>query len=373
MLVSLRSTADPDVRTIWGSLPWRAADWAARRITERLSLQYLFYPSSFHLLRHPWFRQADVVQLYNTHGSYFSHTALVPIARRKRVIWRLSDMWPVTGHCAYSFACDRWKTGCGSCPILADDPALRTDRTAMLWKIKKWVYARAPMTIVAPSRWMAGVAAASPLLGRFPVRIIPNGVDVDIFQPTPSSAAREALGVPAGDPVVFFSAVELGDARKGGHLLSRALGILKARDIRLRVLVAGRGGDQWRSHCPFPLSSLGSIADDRMMALAYSAADVFVLPTIAENLPNGILESMACGTPAVGFNVGGVPDLIRHGQTGHLVGAIDAEQLADAIGGLIADAELRERLGRLAREVAVREYSAPLEAQRFLALVQETA
>jgi glycosyltransferase involved in cell wall biosynthesis len=373
MLVSLRSTSDSDVQTIWGTLPWRAADWVARRVTDRLSLQYLFYPSSFGLLRHPWFREADVVQLYNTHGSYFSHTALVQIARRKRVIWRLSDMWPVTGHCAYSFDCERWKSGCGSCPLLADEPSLHVDRTAFLWNVKKWIYARSPMTIVAPSRWMAGIVADSPLLNRFPVRVIPNGVDLDVFRPTPKTVAREVLGVSGTAPVVFFSAVELGAARKGGPVLTRAFDIMKSRGVELQVVVAGRGGAQWRETCPYPVTTLGSIADDRLMALAYSAADLFVLPTLAENLPNGILESMACGTPTVGFDVGGVPDLVRHGETGHLVRAGDAEGLADAIAALAADPAGREALGRRAREIAEREYSSRLEARRFLELCQEGA
>jgi glycosyltransferase involved in cell wall biosynthesis len=373
MLVSLRSTSDNDVQTIWGSLPWRAADWLARQVTDRLSLQYLFYPSSFGLLRHPWFREADVVQLYNTHGSYFSHTALIEIARRKRVIWRLSDMWPVTGHCAYSFDCDRWKTGCGSCPLLADEPSLHVDRTAFLWKVKKWVYDRSPMTIVASSRWMASIVGDSPLLNRFPLHIIPNGVDLDVFRATPKPVAREALGVRGLAPVVFFSAVELGAARKGGPLLTRALDIMKSRGVELEVLVAGRGGEQWRQNCPYPVTALGSIADDRLMALAYSAADLFVLPTLAENLPNGILESMACGTPAVGFDVGGVPDLVRHGETGHLVRTRDAEGLADAMATLATDADRRVALGRRGREVAEREYSSQLEARRFLDLCQAVA
>jgi glycosyltransferase involved in cell wall biosynthesis len=229
------------------------------------------------------------------------------------------------------------------------------------------------MTIVAPSRWMAGVAAASPLLKRFPVRIIPNGVDIDAFRPTPKPVAREALGICGDDPVVFFSAVELSAVRKGGQVLVRALQILKQRAVRLQVLVAGRGGEAWRAGCPYPVTALGSVADDRLMALAYSSADVFVLPTLAENLPNGILESMACGTPAVGFDVGGVPDLVRHGETGHLARVGDAEALAVGIATLVEDAELRARLGRRSREIVEREYSAALEARRFLELCQEIA
>ena len=131
MLVGSRSTSEKDIALI-ASHRLAILDLLSTSLCDRLSLQYLFYPSSFALLRHPWFRETDVVQLYNTHGSYFSHTVLPWLSNAKPVFWRLSDMWPMTGHCVYALDCTRWKIGCGTCPIPRDYPALRRDTTALL-------------------------------------------------------------------------------------------------------------------------------------------------------------------------------------------------------------------------------------------------
>jgi len=369
MLVNYRSTTDPDVGYLWRSLSWRVGDYLVRRATEALSLQYLFYPSSFALARHPWFREADIVQLYNTHGGYFSHSALAVLSRRKPIVWRLSDMWPMTGHCAYSYDCDRWKTGCGACPILDDEPALRTNRTALLWKMKRAVYARSRLTIVAPSRWMAATAAASPLLGRFPIHVIPNGVDTNVFAPIPRPSARDLFGIPHGDRVVLFAAVETNARRKGGHHLQAALERLG--DVRLRLLVVGSGAERWTGRTGHPVTAVSAVADDRLLAAAYSAADVFVMPTLAENLPNVALESMACGTPSIAFDVGGVPDAVRPAETGWLVPTADDGALAEALRTALTDDATRERFGRRCRAVAASEYTAELQTTRFARLYEE--
>lgn len=366
MLVSLRVTEDPDVRPIWGTLPWRAADWIARGVTERLSLQYLLLPSSWKLLRHPWYLEADIVQLYNIHGGYFSYPVLAPISQRKPVVWRLSDMWPMTGHCAYSFDCDRWRTGCGTCPLLFDAPALRTDRTALLWRVKRWVYERSRITLVAPSRWIAELAAQSPLLGRFPIHRIPNGVDTTTFQPITKRSAREILGLSPEDLVVLFSSIEINAPRKGGALLKEALELLRRQNgPRFRLLVVGNGAKRWESGVDFPVKTIEAVKDDPMLAVIYSSADVFVHPALAENLPNSILESMACGTPVVSFNIGGVPDAVRPMETGYLACYQDAADLAKGIGLILGSGELRQRLSRRCREVMETEFSLDLQSRRF--------
>src|SRR6266403_283557 len=141
MLVSRKTTHDKDIREISQSV-LRVLDRSAYHLFERLSLQYLFYPSSFLLLYDKWFRESDVIQLFNTHDNYFAHTALPFISRKKPVVWRLSDMWAMTGHCTHALDCERWMSGCGSCPYLSGYPALRWDTTAFLWRAKKSVYAR---------------------------------------------------------------------------------------------------------------------------------------------------------------------------------------------------------------------------------------
>ncbi len=319
----------------------------------------MLYPSSFGVALDPWFREADVVQLYNTHGSYFSHSALPLLTRRKPLVWRLSDMWAFTGHTAYSYECERWRTGCGSCPHLDVYPRLRRERPHLLWRWKRTVYSRSRLVVVAPSRWLAGLVRESPLLGRFPVHLIPNGVDLDVFTPRPRDEARRALGLDPDRPTVLFATPDLDDPRKGGAVPA-VLDILAGGDRRSQ-LVAGDGGPA----APRAGAPLGRLDDERL-ALAYAAADVFVLPTLAENLPNTALESIACGTPVAAFAVGGVVDAVRDGETGRLAPLGDAEALGAAVRGLL-DADLRDSC----RAVAEREFAAEREARAFADLYEE--
>jgi glycosyltransferase involved in cell wall biosynthesis len=368
LYVGMKVTDDPDVRLIAGRA-MRLLDRACGTATERLSLQYLAYPSSFTLPLRRWFREADVVQLYNTHGGYFSHAVLPLISRSRPVVWRLSDMWPMTGHCTYSYDCARWKTGCGSCPILSDLPALRRDTTALLWRTKRRLYRRSNLTIVAPSSWIAQVAAESPLLGSFPRRVIPNGIDLEVFRPIDKAAARASLTLPGQHRVVLFSAQFVFDRRKGGALVKEVLGRLhESGQPDLTLLVVGSGASAWEADGRFHVKSIETVSNDELMAILYSAADVFLVPTLSENLPNGILESMACGTPAVAFDTGGCADAVRHLETGYLAKHGDVEDLTRGVERLLTDAELRTRLATNARRVAEKEYGLMLQARRLAAL-----
>lgn len=373
ILVGWKSAdAEADIGLIGAHKLW-ALDRLVDKVTERLSLQYLCYPSSMLLPRRRWVREADVVQLYNTHGNYFSHTVLPRLSRQRPVVWRLSDMWPFTGHCAYAFDCERWKTGCGRCPTLTDYPALRHDRTALLWRIKQRVYQRSSLSIVAPSRWIAGLARQSPLLGHCPVSVIPNGLDTEVFRPIPKATARQALHLDPEKQFVLFGAHFASDRRKGPGLLAQALerfaGMPGAADIEL--LVIGRETATLKLPDALPVRRLGAIHDDPLLAVIYSAADVFVLPTLADNLPNGIIESMACGTPVVSFDVGGVSEAVRHMDTGYLARAQDAKDLARGLRVVLEDAPRRKAMGRRCREVVEEEYGLERQARRFLGLYQE--
>lgn len=367
MLVGRRLTADPDVRRLKRSIAWRAADRPFAALGDALDLQYLFYPSSFGVALDPWFREADAVGLYNTHGSYFSHTALPLLTRRRPVVWRLSDMWPFTGHVAYSYECDRWRHGCGTCPYLNEYPPLGRDTTAFLWRVKRATYRRSRLTIVAPSRWIERLAGESPLLGRFPVSYVPNGVELDRFRPLPKAEAKRRLGLDPETPVVYLSAVRLDDRRKGAAVFAEALEHL--RDLDFQLVVSGNAPPPFGREA----RTLGALSSDEDIAVAYAAADVYALPTLAENLPNVVVESLACGTPVVAFDVGGVPDAVRHLETGYLAPLGDAAALADGIRLLLGDEELRNRISWTCREVAEREFGAELESRRFADVFAEAA
>ena len=372
MLVGRKTSTDPDVRLIGGA--WRPLDRLCGAMTDALDLQYLFYPSSLFLPSDRWIREADVIQIFNTHGGYLSHLSFPALSRRRPIVWRLSDMWALTGHCAYSYECDRWKSGCGACPHLSEYPGLKKDRTAFLWRVKKQVYSKSRMTLVAPSTWIFRLASESPLLNRFQIRRIPNGLDTTTFRPIPKQEARNRLGLDPNKRIVLFSAAAIQDERKGGALLTQALTRLTPQDRHnLLLLVVGQGAESIHSEIPIPVKTMPAVGDDNLLAQVYSAADLFLLPTLADNLPNSILESMACGTPAVSFDVGGISDAVRQMETGYLAREGDAEDLAAGIQKLLADEPLRKKLGEQARRLIEQEHTLELQTRRFKDLYEELA
>jgi glycosyltransferase involved in cell wall biosynthesis len=371
MLVRVKTTDAPDVDTL-APEKFRALDRLCGKVVDGLSLQYAFYPSSFLLPLRKWFREADVIQLYNTHGGYFSHLALPFLSSQRPIVWRLSDMWPLTGHCVYSYECERWKTGCGHCPILSGYPKLPWDSTRLLWAMKNAVYARTHLTIVAPSQWIAGLARSSPLFKRFRVEIIPNGLDTQVFHPIDKRAARAEIGIEPDRRVILFSAEYITDRRKSVGAMQEALAnVARENDFRLTLLLIGAGRVSWSETDSIAIKSLGNLSDDSRMAAAYSAADLFVLPARADNLPNTVLESMACGTPSVAFAVGGIPEAIRHLENGYLAQPQDARDLARGISLLLLDGSLRARMSARCREIAEREYTIDLQTRQFVELYED--
>lgn len=367
MLVGFKSVESPRIHgLITEARPARRLVHALLfRLADRLSLQYLIpWPPA--ALNHPFVKSADVVNLHNTHGSYFSHTLIPALSRSHAVVWTLHDMWALTGHCPYCYDCDRWLAGCGRCPRLSDYPALPMDTTALHWRVKEMLYSRSRIVVVAPSRWLANLAQRSPLLGRFPVHHIPYGLDLTIFRPLGKDIARELLGLPQGRQLVLFAANDLRESRKGTGLFLEALQHLDEDDLPgVGVVTLGGGATGLQLPTKLPWWHLGTITDDRLLRAAYSATDVFVCASPVDNLPNTVLESFACGTPVVGFNIGGIPDMISHMETGYLARETDPKDLARGIQTLLKDPKLRHDLGLAARKKAEKEYGMELQASRY--------
>jgi glycosyltransferase involved in cell wall biosynthesis len=364
MLVGRKVTPDTDIRPLKRNLLWRVLDRASGELFDLLSLQYVFYPSSFGVLADAWFRSASVVQLHNLHGSYFGFTALPAISRLRPVVWQLHDQWGLTGHVAYSLDCERWRHGCGACPYLDEYPRLRNDTTALLYRLKDRVYSGSRLTLVVPSRWMADIVDASPLLGRFPVRYIPTGIDLAVFRPGDRDAARKRLRLPLDRKIVFFAAANINERRKGLHLLAEAL---RRLDDPPLLLVAGSGTVARGIETRY----LGSVLDEEVLADAYRAADVFAVPTLADVLTQTAPESIACGTPCVSFDRGGVIDVVRHLETGYHARFADVDDLARGLTTLLGDEELLARLSARCRDVAETEFSVDLQVQRYAGLYEE--
>jgi glycosyltransferase involved in cell wall biosynthesis len=357
MFVGWKTGHDDRVKGLRGYAMLQACDYMLSRLWWYMGVHDLGYISSLRLMNREWFRQADVVQLYNTHWNYFAFPLVARISRAKPVVWRLSDQWPMTGHCGYSHECERWRVGCGQCPDLEDYPPLRCDRTALMWHIKQHVYRRSRLVFVAPSKWMRDLAIASPLLRSFPVHLIPNGVDCKAFRPIPKIAARVSLGLPLDGKLVLCP------VNKGFEYARAALRQALPRVANMSVLTFGRAVPE--NAMPVRHYSLGELQDDRLLALAYSACDVYLHPALADNLPNAVIESMACRTPVLTWRIGGIPDAVRHMETGYLADYRSIDSLADGLICLLCSDPLREQIAERCRRVVESEYSSALEAQRF--------
>jgi len=374
MLVRIRDSADPDVAAIsHGAL--KLADRAANKLTGMLGLQYCYFPSTALLHRHRWFREADVVQCYNLHGGYFSFRALPRLSRLKPLVWRLSDMWPMTGHCSFPGDCERWRTGCGQCPDLPQYPGLPFDTSALLFRLKQGAYARSRLHIVAPSSWIGEQAQRSPLLGQFPLHTIPNGIDPVVFTPRDRAACRRELGIPTDRFMVLVLAHDFRRGTRKG--LEFALDhVWQSPDMQERqagLMLVGKGAATAEPGLPGLVWRHDLVSDDRRLATIYAAADLYLHPAVFENLPNTIIEAMACGTPAVAFDTGGVKDVVHHRRTGYLARYRDgSDLLAGVLGAIAAPAELAA-WRQAGLELIAARFTHQAQAAAFLALYQELA
>ena len=316
--------------------------------------------------------EADIVHLHWT--SYFLSPrtiARLP-APGRHLVWTLHDQWAYTGGCHYTSGCRGYVDACDGCPQLV--PSAAPLARAMLAE-KRRGYGGRQVTIVAPSRWMASCAHASVLLRNMRIECIPNGVDVEFFMPGDQRAAREALDLPA-DAVVFLFGVEYGaEKRKGFEVIGSALESLRAQlsseDLaRVRLFFFGEpaaGLDK----LGFAARSLGYVSDDWLLRDVDRAADLFVLPSLEDNLPNTMLEAMACGTPVLASDCGGMPDVIRHDENGRLAPRGDVQAFCAALQAALADAGRLQAMGIEARRDIEREHSLVTVARRHVALYEE--
>ncbi|MEO1377737.1 MAG: glycosyltransferase, partial [Cyanobacteria bacterium J06635_10] len=329
------------------------------------------YVNSFNIKNHNFYQEADILNCHILHSGYFNYLAIPSLTKNKPAVFTLHDMWSFTGHCAYSYDCDRWKIGCGKCPYPNTYPAVPRDNTRLEWKLKNWVYARSNLSIVAPSNWLVEQAKQS-MLNSLPIYHIPYGLDTQAYQPLDSEQCRFVLGVPPNKKVLMFGAESLKDSRKGGDLLVKALSSLpeslKAETI---LLTLGHGGESISETVGMANLNLGYVSSDRLKSIAFSAADLFVFPTRADNLPLILQESLACGTPIVSFKVGGVPDLVRPGITGYLASPEDANDFCNGIVQLLEDQNLRHSMSKNCRAIAVEEYPLEGQTQKYIDLYKK--
>ncbi len=282
---------------------------------------------------------------------------------RKPIVWRLSDMYAITGGCHYAMGCDAYKDVCGRCPQLGS--LVEHDLAYASWERKARAYSfrtLADFHIVAPSRWLQKQVERSGLLGKFPVHHIPSGIDTDVFRPIPTDGLRESLGLSPLDQVILFVAEGVTNQRKGFHFLTQAIQSL-TDSPNLVALTMGANSPQIQ--LPFRHIHAGAIGSDGLMAALYNAADLTIVPSIEENFPSVGLESIACGTPVIGFDSGGIPEIVRPEETGWLVPVGQVHALRDVLRNALSDAARLSSFGVRCRQVAEREYTLAIQARGY--------
>ena len=378
MLVGEKRTSDPTVSCVAEGWPRllraRASQYLEAKLARAVARDASVFisPTRFShfepALDHR-VRAADIVSLYWVNGAFIAPEGLT--ALRQPVVWRLSDVWPFTGGCHYPGVCKGFESSCGSCPQLRK-PDVR-DASNHLWRRKNDAWSALDLTIVAPSRWMAQLAKSSSLFSDRRIEVIPTGVDLDKYSPSSRALARARYGLPPDKFLIMFGAMTPDDdLRKGYQQLLRALDVVSRSSFAPEILAVVFGGQGIPSgHLPVPMVSLGRLKGDEALARAYNCADIVVVPSIEDNLPNVALEAIACGVPVAAFDVGGMSDIVTDGWNGRLASMSDSESLGSVLVEMIRDPKMLEVMSMNARKRAEERFSLSDQGEAYAALFEQ--
>ena len=348
-------------RTLLAVDPWR--------INNRLmGIEDFEFPGTAHLLDLTP-KRPDVVQCHNLHGNYFDLRELVNLSHQVPVVLTLHDAWLLSGHCAHSFDCERWQTGCGDCPDLTIPPPVRRDATSFNWQRKREIFSKSRLYIVTPSHWLMERVKKSILLtAAAETKIIPNGVDLSVFQPGDKGSARTKIGIPPDTKVILFAGVDVRrNLMKDYPTLRTAIVLLAEYLQNQNIIIIELGEEAPAEHIgQTEIRFVAYQSDPKVVAWYYQATDVFIHAARADNFPTTILEALACGTPVVATAVGGIPEQIADGETGFLVPQGDAQAMAVRIEQLLRDDDLCQKMGRAAAEMARRRFNLQDASDNYL-------
>jgi len=319
----------------------------------------------------------DILHCHNLHGGYFDLRQLPQLSRKLPVVLTLHDEWTFTGHCAYTLGCDRWLTGCGSCPDLSIYPPIRRDATAKNWRVKRAIYQDCRFFVTTPSRWLMEEAEQSILAPALrDTRVIHNGVDLDVFRPQQSKQARLELGLPLDPWILLCAANQIRSNRFKDYATLRQAVAQIAKSGPSKNIVFLVLGDS------APPEQIDGITarfipfekDPATMARYYQAADLFLHAAKCDNFPTTVLEALACGTPVIATAVGGIPEQVRslrHGKgpdqaTGVLVEAGDWQAIARTVPEILADDALMAQLSKNAVRDARQRFDLKRQLNEYL-------
>ena len=312
------------------------------------------------------YKEANLIHLHNLHGDYFNPLFLPKLTNEKPTIWTLHDEQSFTGHCAYSFSCKKWENGCGNCPDLSYYPSIKKDRTNFLWNLKKKIYENSRLTLVTPSRWLFKKLQNS-ILSTKKVYQIYNGIDEEIWRPYKKNQARKDLDLPQNKTILLFlSDGSIYNLQKGGKYILNVIDYYKNRKDILILIVGAKLVKEYQN-----VISIDYIYSKAELVKYYSSADLFIFPTLSDNLPFVVMESMACGTPVISFKIGGIPEEIDHLKTGYLAKYKDLKNFIFGIELFVKNKKLRHDTTRQAHKQFLEKFTLKKCLSNYLDLYKE--
>jgi glycosyltransferase involved in cell wall biosynthesis len=381
MFTYLKFGKNPDINALypnfWGKLYATLTVLAERYLPRfyekdlKLPFSLSFFGKDIH--HHPAVLDADIIHLHWINHGFLNPQNLSKLATlNKPIVWTLHDSNTFTGGCHVRFDCTNYLNSCGFCPLLKD--AESDDISHKIWDRKNEAYQQLKANYITPSNWLGAAAKQSGLLKNYPLAVIPNTLETEIFKPYTKAEARQKLKLPSDHFLLLTGFMpSKKDAHKGTSYLIEAIDLWIAANPKLKdkatLIVFGNRDSQ--SPPPFKMDVifLGTINDDVKLAYAYAAADVFLTTSLEDNLPNTVMESLSCGTPVVSFTTGGIPDMVQHQKNGYLAKYKDADDFMAGISWVYQHPN-KETLNEQARQTVMENFSEKVIAAKHVALYE---
>jgi glycosyltransferase involved in cell wall biosynthesis len=325
------------------------------------------------ILNHKDVKTADVIHIHWINHGFLSPKFLAQLDElEKPIVWTFHDSNAFTGGCHVRYSCEHFHQQCGDCPLLRFSG--KNDISHKNWLRKQKAYSELNFHIVAPSKWMAASVKHSSLLGVRKITVIPNTIEINIFKPYVKAEAKKILKIPAHHFVLMSGFMpSKNDKHKGTQFLIDALNELASRpeidNQLIELVIFGNKDEKNMPEFPFKTTFLGTINKDDHLAKCYAAADAFITPSLEDNLPNTVMESLACATPVIAFTTGGIPDMVNHLENGYLASYQSATDLADGIEWLFLN-ENKEAVQKEARRTILNQFAPTIIATKHVELYQ---
>lgn len=377
MLVRDKSSNDFDVITIHQSpklaynfIAERIKIWMSNLFTRKNLFAVSIANTGSSITNLPEFKNADIIHLHWINQGFISLSELRRIINSgKPIVWTMHDMWPITGICHHSRSCIKYMSECQSCPFLRKLWS-KKDLSYRCFKKKKSIYSSSPTPInfVGCSKWLTLKAEDSALTANQTVLNIPNPININLFQPFSKREARAQFNLPQNMKLILFGAAKTTNKRKGiDYFINACLELRQTSSTPIGIVLYGEDSYLLKDKFTLPTFSLGYIQSEKEIIQLYNAVDLFALPSLEENLPNSIVEAMACGTPCVGFEIGGIPELIDHLHNGYIAKYKSSTDLAQGLKWVLENNE-DSALSQEARRKIVDSFSERKVAQKYIAL-----